>query len=351
MSWESVKNWFVNFAKTTGWDLLKSVLILVAGIIIIKIIIKVLKKIFAKTKLESITISFLISITKFMLYTFLVLIVFSALGIEITGLLALLTTASLAIGLALQDSLSNLANGIIIITTKPFAEGDFVNINGVEGTIKHIKMLNTTLISSDGKIITLPNSSIVTSNVTNYNKLGKRRVEFNFEVAYESDVKQVNEIILNVINSNGKTYKDPAPFVSLKNLNASALNFYANCWVDSEDYWDVYYYVLNNVFNEFKKQAISVPYNQMEVRLRDDSVELPFDKKPLEKRVEKTRIKEEPKNILTKMIQKTKKDLKKDKKNSKSSKIKKTKEEIVPIVKAEDNKIKKADIEKLEKKD
>lgn len=321
MDWNTVKEGFLTFVTTTGWNLLKTVLVFVAGYIVVRITLKIVKKILKRTKMESITQSFLISILKFTLFILLALITASTLGIELTGLVAILTAASLAVGLALQDSLSNLANGIIIITTKPFAEGDYVSINGVEGTVKHIKMLNTAITTGDGKLITLPNSSIVTSNVINYNTLGKRRVDFTFEVAYESDVKKVNEIILKVIQSNGKTHKDPAPFVSLKQLDASSLKFFANTWVDSEDYWDVYYYVLNNVFNEFKKENISVPYTQMEVRLRNDEVTMPVDDKPLEERVEKERKKQEKNNLFSKYIQKNPKEEKKKKSKKNNKKI------------------------------
>lgn len=288
---EKIKNFFVDLFLNKGISLLWAILILVVGVVLIKLVIKIIKKATANSKLDKITVGFLLSIFKFVAYVILVLICCQTIGIPITGLVALLTTASLAIGLALQDSLSNLANGIVLITTKPFHEGDYVAVSGVEGKVKTIKMLNTTLVTNDNKVIVLPNSKIVTSEIVNYNTLGRRRVDFTFGVAYESDVKQVRDIIMSVIKSNGKVLLDPSPFCSLKTLNESSIDFFANCWCDAEDYWDVYYYVTEKVFNEFKKANISIPFNQMEVRLRNDEVVSPVDPEPLPERVEKVRAK------------------------------------------------------------
>ena len=142
----------------------------------------------------------------------------------------------------------------------------------------------------DNKKVTIPNSAILNNPVTNAGANPTRRVDFAFEVAYESDVELVKKVILDVIHSNGKVILEPtAPFCRLKTLEASSIKFVANCWVDSEDYWDVYYYVIENVFNEFKRNNISIPYNQLEVRERKDDVVMPVIKETLQARVEKER--------------------------------------------------------------
>ena len=248
--------------------------------------------------MEKITQTFLMSIIKFTLYILLILIVASTLGIPTTGIVALLTACTLAISLSLQDSISNLANGIVIITTKPFKEGDYVNVQGNEGKVRAIKMLTTTIVTNDNKEVIIPNSNIVTNEIINYSSMPKRRVDFSFDVAYESDIKKVRDIIEKVILSDGRVYTDPAPFITLKSLDSSSINFFANCWVDNADYWPVYYYVLNTVFNEFKKENISIPYNQLEVRVREDNVVMPVDKTPLQNREEKVRVSEEKHDLL-----------------------------------------------------
>lgn len=287
---EKIKDFFMDLFLNKGVQVLWAILAIVLGLLIIKLALKIIHKTLSKSKMDKITVSFVLSILKFLAYIILILIVAQIVGIPVTGLVALLSTAGLAVGLALQDSLSNLANGIVIITTKPFHEGDYIKIGDVEGSVKNIRMLTTAIVTTDNKLIVLPNSKIVTSEIVNYNILGRRRVDFTFGVAYESDVKLVRDIIMNVIMSNGKVLLDPAPAVDLKTLNDSSIDFFARCWCDAEDYWDIYYYVTQNVFNEFNKAGISIPYNQVEVRLRDDQVTMPYNSAALPERVEKVRV-------------------------------------------------------------
>jgi len=299
INWKSIEEWIINFGKTTGLSILEAVGILVLGIIVVKVVLRILKMILWHSRMEKMTVSFLLSILKFVLYIVLVIIVLQSFGISTTWLISIVTAASLAIGLSLQNSLSNLANGLVIISTKPFHEGDFVNIGGVEGRVKNIKMLTTAIITLDNKLVIIPNSTIVTSNVINYNILGKRRCDFTFDVAYDSDVRKVEKIIRDVMISSGKIHSNPAPFVSLKYLQNSSIQFFANCWCDASDYWDLYYYVINNVFNEFKKAGVSIPYNQLEVRLRDDKVTMPVVKDMKNTPEQIIAMKKQKQNLLT----------------------------------------------------
>ena len=160
---------------------------------------------------------------------------------------------------------------------------------------------STALVTPDNKLIVLPNSNIVTNEIVNYNVLGRRRVDLTFSVAYESDLKQVCGIISEVIRSDGRTLEDPAPTVRLANMGASAIEISARCWCDAEDYWDIYYYILDKVFNEFKKNGISVPFQQMEVRMREDAPAKFFDASPLPARVEKVRPEQEEEGFIDRM--------------------------------------------------
>jgi len=221
----------------------------------------------------------------------LILMLLSIIGIQISGIITALSATLLAVGMALQNNIANLANGIIIVSTKMFKKGDFITVGSVSGSITDINFFFTTLTTADNKKVTLPNNTIVNSEVTNAGANKTRRVDWTFSVAYESDVEQVKKIILDVMNSNGKIYVNEGkkPFCRLKTLAASSIDFFANCWCDSEDYWDVYYYVVESVYNEFKKNNISVPYTQLEVRNRTDNVVMPYDKNALPERVEKER--------------------------------------------------------------
>ena len=299
--WEEVVASLKTFFLDNWLNVVYFFVALFIGIVLVKIILRITRSVLARSKMEKITQSFLLSLLKFVLYLLLVLILAQIIGIPITGLVALISAAGLAVSRALQDSLSNLANGIIIISSKPFHEGDYVQINGVEGTVKNIRMLTTALVTPDNKLIVLPNSNIVTNEIVNYNVLGRRRVDLTFSVAYESDLKQVCGIISEVIRSDGRTLEDPAPTVRLANMGASAIEISARCWCDAEDYWDIYYYILDKVFNEFKKNGISVPFQQMEVRMREDAPAKFFDVSPLPARVEKVRPEQEEEGFIDRM--------------------------------------------------
>lgn len=295
MDWNKIWNSIVDFFAGNIWTIIAFFATLFIGIVVIKLIINVLTRLFTRAKMEKIAQQFIKTSIKFILYLVLVLMLLSIVGIQISGIIAALSAMILAVGMALQNNISNLANGIIIVSTKMFKKGDFITVGSVSGSITDINFLFVTLTTPDNKKVTLPNSMIVNSEVTNAGANKTRRVDWTFSVAYESDVEQVKKIILDVMNSNGKVYVNEGkkPFCRLKTLAASSLDFFANCWVDSEDYWDVYYYVTETVYNEFKKNNISVPYNQLEVRTRVDNVVMPFDKNNLPERVEKARKNEE----------------------------------------------------------
>ena len=289
MDWQAIWNSIVNFFKSNAWNILWFFVILVVGIIVIKIVLRLVKKLFSRTKIEKMAQQFVITILKFVLYLALILVLLSQIGVEISGILTACSAVILAVGMALQNSISNVANGIIIISNKMFKKGDYIITGGVEGQVTDINFLFTTLITTDNKKITLPNSNILNGEVTNLGAYPTRRVDFMFSVAYETDVELVKKIVTDVMKSDGRVLLDPAPFCRLKVLGASSIDFAANCWCDNSDYWDVYYYVIENVYNEFKRNNVSIPYNQLEIRERKDNVVMPVIEAPLQERVEKVR--------------------------------------------------------------
>lgn len=334
MDWQGIWNDIVNFFSNNIWNIVIFFATLFFGIILIKIIINITRRILKRTKIEKIAQQFLIGIVKVALYLVLVLLLLSQIGVQITGILTTVSALVLAVGVALEGNIANLANGIVIISTHMFKKGDYIMVDGVEGSITNINFLFTTLITSDNKKITLPNSTIVNNNVTNLGANPKRRVDFIFSSAYESDVEQVKTLIIDVMKSDGRVYLDPEPFCRLKVLNTNSLDFSANCWCDSDDYWDVYYYVVENVYNEFKRNNISIPYNQLEIRERKDEVIMPVIGNKLPERVEKVRIKEHEKFDLeevdfTKIFKHKKHKENQNEKNVASKKKKSKKEQEV----------------------
>lgn len=285
MDWDTIWQSIVDFFKNDGMAIIYALLVFLFGYIIVRIILKVVRNILSKSKMERITQGFIISILKTLLYVVLILAILQTLGVPITGLTAALATAGAAIALSLKDSLSNIASGMIIISNKPFNQGDYVQIGSLEGTVNSIKIMTTELITTDNKKVVLPNSNILNANIVNYSARGSRRQEIYFDVSYDTDLEVAKKIILDVCHSNGKIMLDPAPEVHLKYFGDSNLQLFLTCW-SKAPYWEIYYYIVDNVFNEFKRNNISIAYNQIEVRMRTDTPPTPYRKKALPKRVE-----------------------------------------------------------------
>ncbi len=299
MDWNTIWTNIVNFFTTNGLQLLYAILVLIVGLIAIKLINKLVAKLLLKTKLERIAQGFIRSIIKVLLYVVLIFAVLQMFGIPITGLVTVLATAGAAIALSLKDSLSNVACGMIIITNKPFKQNDYIQIDDLEGTVKSIKIMNTELITTDNKTIVIPNSTIMSSEVINYSTQGSRRLEMYFDVAYETDINLAKKVILDVCHSNGNIILTPEPTVNLKYFKDSGMSLFLTCWTKAP-YWDVYFYIMEHVYNEFKRNGISLSYSSIEVRMRNDDVVLPYDKAPLPKRVEP---KPEPKVETPKLLE------------------------------------------------
>ena len=289
MNWDKIWDNVLNWLSTKGLQLLEAIIALVVGIIVIKVCVKILKSIFKKTKLDKVVASFLTNVIKFVLYLLLAYIVASIVGIPMTGFIAIISAAGLAVSLALEGSLSNLANGVVLIMTKPFSENDFVEIDGQSGSVKEIKMLYTVITTSDNKDVVIPNKTVVGSNIVNYSANGTRKVVFSFDCAYSSDVEKVKAIINSVIINHELVLLEPTPFIALKTLGESNITFTASCWCKTGDYWTVYYDVMDSVFNEFKRENISIAYNQLEVRIREDEEILPFRTNEIENIVDEKR--------------------------------------------------------------
>lgn len=261
----NVGDWFLQ-----NWQIIvKTLAIVIVGVILIKIILAIIKRQFNKTKMEKTVQTFILSVLKFLLWLILIFAVISSLGISITGLTVVLSAVSLAVSLALQDSLKNLVNGFVIITTKLVKAGDWVKIGDAEGTVKDVKMLYTILQTADNKRITIPNSSIIGSEITNYNVNKSRRIDLTFDISYNSDVDLAKQTILDVVDSCAAVFDDPKPSCVLSSLNESSITLTLKIWCLSSDYWDTKWYLIDNIFNELKRNNITIPFNQLEVALVD----------------------------------------------------------------------------------
>ena len=227
--------------------------------------VKMLKKSKGFKKLDVSVASFFASFIGIALKILVVVVAATIVGIDVTAFSAVLASAGVTVGLALQGSLSNLTGGLMILIFRPFKVGDYIDNHTDSGTVQSIGIFYTTLLTPDNKTITVPNGLLSNATVVNYSTQSTRRVDMEFTAAYTSDIDKVCKVMRTVTEANDKVLKDPAPFVSLLRQDASALVFVVRAWVKSEDYWNVYFYLGENMKKAFDTVGIEIPFNQLDV--------------------------------------------------------------------------------------
>lgn len=242
-----------------------SLLIIIVGFIIAKNVKKILVKAMDKTKLDDTSKPFIASLIYNVLRV--VIVVFALENVVEGGssLAAILASAGLAIGLAFQGSLANFAGGILLLILRPFKVGDLIEVNGHKGIVESVQVFNTTLKTFDNCIITMPNGPVSNADITNYSAKDQRRVDLTFGVGYEQDVDRVKAVLLTIASEHELILKDPEPFVRLSEHGDSAVMFVVRVWTNSEDYWTVYFDLLETVKKRFDEEEISIPYPQLDV--------------------------------------------------------------------------------------
>tara|TARA_B110000503_G_scaffold75915_1_gene117231 strand:- start:10969 stop:11778 length:810 start_codon:yes stop_codon:yes gene_type:complete len=239
---------------------LMALAVLIIGLLIIKVFVNTTKKVLSKREVDITLQKFLLNLLNWVLKILLFITVVAKLGIETTSFAAILASAGLAIGLALQGSLANFAGGILIIIFKPIKIGDFIEAQGVSGSVKEIEIFTTKLNTTDNKEIIIPNGALSNGNIVNYSTEATRRVDFTFGVGYDSDIKKTKEVISRVINSHPLVLKEPAPAVNLSELADSSINFFTRGWVKKEDYWTVKFDILEQIKEALDAAGIEIPY-------------------------------------------------------------------------------------------
>ena len=250
-----------------GYKLLLCLAILVGGISFIWLFCFFLKKILLKTKIDGALVSFISSIIKVLSLVLLVFACAATLEISTTGLLVSFSALALAVGLTLKDSLSDVANGILIIVNKPFRRGDLVNINGVEGKVHSIKLLTVELITAGNIKIVLPNSTVLKGTITNYTALAIRRCDMKFSVAYGSDMDKVEEVLKEIASKHPKVLKSMKVNVYMDSHDSSAIVFAVKVWANNSDYYNIMHTMPRLVYDAFEKEGIQIPFNQLDVHI------------------------------------------------------------------------------------
>ena len=252
-------------ATSIGITLLKVGVTLLGGYIIIRLILGIVKKFLGKSTLDISLHVFIINSLKAVLWIILIVTVFGVLGIPTSTFVAVLGAGGAAIALALKDSLGNVAGGIIILVTKPFKQGDFIDITEIAGVVEHIDLLYTTLKTFDNKVVRVPNGKITTAVMVNYSTEDTRRVDCKFGIGYEDDIAKAKDVLLAVAESNPDIFADPEPFVGVAGHGDSAVELDMRVWCTNDNYWSVKYFLEENVKIAFDEAGISIPYPQLDV--------------------------------------------------------------------------------------
>ncbi len=265
MNWQEIVPELKKYLTEFGIHIVSAIAILLIGFWATKFFVRILNKVLRKRNVEPTLIGFLTSSLKFALYLFVIIAAVGQLGVETTSFIAVLGAAGLAVGLALQGSLSNLAAGIMLVIFRQIKVGQFIEGGGASGTVEKIGIFNTTLVSIDNKVIYIPNSKLINDNIINYNEKDIRRVDMVFGISYGDDVTKAKNIINEILKSDSRILTDPAPQVVLAKLADSSVNINVRPWVKTPDYWNVHFDLLESIKKKFDEEKITIPFPQRDV--------------------------------------------------------------------------------------
>lgn len=257
----------IHYLTIYGFSILAAILILVLGLGAAKLVHHLALKIMTRRNIDPLISSFVGTVLHVLLVTFVIIAAISKLGVQTTSLIAVLGAAGLAVGFALQGSLSNLASGVIIITLRPFKVGDYVEAGSHAGIVESIDLFYTRMRSPDNKELMIPNSAITSSAIINYNARSERRCDMVFSVTYDTDLDKTRRIIQELLDRDERVLDDPAPMIVLGELADSSVNFWVRPWVKTEDFWDFKWEYTETVKKRFDEEGITIPFPQRDVHL------------------------------------------------------------------------------------
>ena len=265
--WNTLREIGSDFVQNTGLAIVRTVAFLVLGLVIVKIVRIIAQSTAYKSKLDNAASTFVVSLVTVILYIALAIVVVSSLGFSTAGIIAAFSAVALAVALALKDSLGSLANGVILIFSKPFKKGDFIAVDGMEGTVQDIRLFNTKILTPNNEEIIIPNSEVLGNKLVNYTTMPLRRVLIAFPVPYDSDIDAVREIILGCATAHPLAVASPAPAVVLDAYDSSAVRLSVRVWTLNENYWTVTNELKEILFNTLRDKGIEIPFDRLDVQL------------------------------------------------------------------------------------
>lgn len=256
--------------KVTLASLLPALLYLLGGLVAVKIVMGALAKALGRSGIDKTLHKFILTLIRLTLYFIVFMTVAGALGIQITSFVAILSVAGLAISLSLQGVLSNLSSGVMLLSVKPFKVGDYVEVGGVGGTVREIGFIHTKVSTPDNKTIYIPNSEVSSSKIINYTGEEKRRVDLVFSAGYDCPLETVKLAIREAIEKFPQVFSEPAPFVRASAYKDSVIEYTVRLWCKTEDYWDLYYDIMEAVPESYAKHGIEMSYPHLNVHMVKD---------------------------------------------------------------------------------
>ena len=263
MNMDSVNAWLTIY----GIRILGAVVILILGIWLSKLLTKLLRKVLNQRNVDPTLVGFTGNLAYSALLVFVIIATLNQVGFQTTSLIAVIGAAGLAVGLALQGSLSNFAAGVMMVIFKPFKAGDFIEGGGTAGVVEQILIFSTQLKTPDNKTVIVPNGSLLGGNITNYSTKGTRRMDLVIGVGYDDDIRKVKQVLLDIIAKEERFLKDPAPVVAVLELADSSVNFAFRPWVNGADYWAAYFDTLETITLRLDEEGITIPYPQRDVHM------------------------------------------------------------------------------------
>ena len=248
---------------------LSALAILVVCLLVVKILTRLVVKVLGRTKLDPRLSKYVLAALKGVLYILTILIVAQSLGIPTTSLVALFSVLSLAVSLAVQDVLGNVAGGLVILFSKPFQIGDYVETDAVGGTVAEIDLIHTKLDTPNGQRVLMPNRTMADSKITNYTQLGTRRVDIAVTASYDDAVQAVRSACLKAVEATPSVLTEPKPQVVVTNYGESAIEYHVRCWSGVDTYWDVYNTLMENIKAAFDRDGITMTYNHLNVHIME----------------------------------------------------------------------------------
>ena len=252
--------WSINIAL--------AVAIFIVGHLISKLLVKLLVKVLHKAKLDEILVTFIGSLAKYGLLLFVIIAVLEALGVNTTSLIAVLGAAGLAVGLALQNSLQNFAAGVMLIVFRPFKKGDYIEAGGTAGLVETISIFNTIMRTGDNRKVVVPNGAIYSGIITNYSAHDTRRLDMEFGISYDDDIRKAKQIIQEILSAEARILAEPETLIAVGELADSSVNILVRPWVKSDEYWPIRFDLTERIKLAFDQAGISIPYPQMDVHMQ-----------------------------------------------------------------------------------